>query len=630
MDGQKFIVHSDPTSSIGDLVLPSDIELQYSKLSRDEKIIVGSKLLGMNHVPVSFDQFVHDDYFLGNPGITNHGRSIFDIWKNAGSEIYPTPINTKTPYVSFGGCIGSGKSTMSKLMGLYMYHRLDCCTNMNLSLGLAGGVKIAFGFFHANEDTAYKDFVVYFKTVFALSPYFKNQYNKPQIRLISSGPKSNAVLGTQLVFSVLSEIGFWRPQDAMNKLSEVLTRYQSRFVSKRHNFGHVIVDSSAKDADHSVADKFEETVPEDELYLAKYSHWVARPELYRESEGKTFEFYRGDSVHTPFVLEETTDRSKLDVDRIIECPIQVKRNFILDPIRSLQDLAGFGYSSKELFFQGNISSVIECSSIPNLGDDVIDDIDFFNLEDTIYDRVSPMLTKIPRHTTLFIHLDIGLRNDVCGIAVSYFDGEITDTDGFDTTPYPTFKVPLLFGLSRKKGQSTSLDHIFQFIQRLSVDYNVNVSADSFASAGLFQSCERVGIPYEELSVDRTTEPYFMFKNIILSKRVKMVYNERMLRECSELRIVTNGKNGGHVKIDHPDISNCFEFDYRGKTGDQPGTKDIADACVGSIWACYKKYSQYLEDGGSSANKQLRIVEQMTRNAMEDSSIQLQNMLEDIF
>ena len=53
MDGQKFIVQSDPTSSIGDLALPSDIELQYSKLSKDEKIIVGSKLLGMNHVPVS-------------------------------------------------------------------------------------------------------------------------------------------------------------------------------------------------------------------------------------------------------------------------------------------------------------------------------------------------------------------------------------------------------------------------------------------------------------------------------------------------------------------------------------------------------------------------------------------------
>ena len=631
MDSSKFIDHSsDPTKSIEDLALPSNIDLQYSKLSRTEKIIVGSKLLGMDHVPVSFEQFIKDDYFLGNPALMNRGKTVFYIWKKVGNEIYPTPINTKTPYISFGGCIGSGKSTMSKLMGLYLYHRLDCCINANLSLGIEGSAKLAYGFFHASEETAYKDFVLYYKNVFSISPYFKNLYNKPKIRLISSGPKSNAVLGTQLIFSVLSEIGFWRPQDAMNKMSEVLTRYQSRFVNKRFNFGHVIVDSSAKDADHSVADKFEEAVPEKELYLAKYPQWVARPELYKESNGQTFEFYRGDSIHTPFVLNENTDRSKLDIDRIIKCPIQTKRAFLFNPIRSLQDLAGFGYSCKELFFQGNISSLVSCSTINNLGDDVIEDIDFYNLEDTIYNRVSPMLSSVPKFTTLFVHLDIGLRNDVCGISVCYFDGEITDNDGFDNTPYPTFRVPLLFGLSRKKGQSTSLDHIFQFIQRLTIDYNVNVSADSFASAGLFQSCERAGIPYEELSVDRTTEPYFMFKNIVLSGRIKMVYNQRMLRECSELRIVTTGKNGTHVKIDHPEESSSFEFDYKNKTGDRPGTKDIADACVGSVWACYKKYSQYLEEGGSSANKQLRIVEKMTRNAREDSSIQLQNMLEDIF
>ena len=46
------------------------------------------------------------------------------------------------------------------------------------------------GFFHASEQTANKDFVQYFRTVFDISPYFKNQYNNPPIRLISSGPKS--------------------------------------------------------------------------------------------------------------------------------------------------------------------------------------------------------------------------------------------------------------------------------------------------------------------------------------------------------------------------------------------------------------------------------------------------------
>ena len=53
-----------------------------------------------------------------------------------------------------------------------------------------------------------------------------------------------AVIGTQLIFSVLSEIGFWRPQDAISKMGEVLIRYQSRFINKRFNFGGVLLDSS--------------------------------------------------------------------------------------------------------------------------------------------------------------------------------------------------------------------------------------------------------------------------------------------------------------------------------------------------------------------------------------------------
>ena len=629
---QKFIDHFDPTTPIKVTIDPNTIQRQYSQLTEDEKVTIGARLLKMNHRPVSFEQYISDDFYLGSPEITNHGNAIFNIWKKAGAEIYPTPISTRTPYISFGGCIGSGKSTMSKLMGLYMYHRLDCCVNCLSSLGLAGNVKLAFAFLHANEQTAYKDFVQYFRNVFQISPYFKNLYNKPQIRLISSGPRSvGGFLGTQMVYSVLSELGFWRPEDANNKISEALIRYQSRFVDKRFNFGHVVCDSSAKDEDQSSIEKFEEAVPPEELYQAKFAHWVARPELYRESEGKTFEFYKGDSIRMPHIIEPGEDKDLLDPDRIYKCPIQVRRNFLLDPIRSMRDLLGQAYSSKDLFFNGSISDIAECSTLTNLCSDVIDDLDFFDLNDTLYDRLAPMIARIPRQTNLFVHCDIGLKHDVTGIAIAYYDGETTGNDDLlDTTTYPKFKFPLIFGLSRKKGQSTSLDHIFQFIQRLSIDYNVCVSADSFASAGLFQSCERAGIPYEAISVDKTTEPYFMFKNVILGHRATLVYNERLLRECSELRIVANGKNGTHIKIDHPEISSSFEFDYKDRKGEKPGTKDIADAVVGALWSCYKKYSEYMEDGGNGVKKQLNLVTQMVKSQKEDTQMQFQSMLENIF
>lgn len=103
MKTNKFIDHEDPTAPIPFDIDPRNIKYQYSKLSEREKLAVGSRLLGMDHVPCTFNRFLEDSYYLGNPQITNYGKSIFDIWKEVGEDVYPTPISTKTPYVSFGG-----------------------------------------------------------------------------------------------------------------------------------------------------------------------------------------------------------------------------------------------------------------------------------------------------------------------------------------------------------------------------------------------------------------------------------------------------------------------------------------------------------------------------------------------
>ena len=61
-----------------------------------------------------------------------------------------------------------------------------------------------------------------------------------------------------------------------------------------------------------------------------------------------------------------------------------------------------------------------------------------------------------------------------------------------------------------------------------------------------------------------------------------------------------------------------------------GAGNYLDAAVGALWACYKKYSEFLEDGGNGTNKQLQLVTQMTRSAAEDSNQQFQSMLEGLF
>lgn len=86
-------------------------------------------------------------------------------------------------------------------MGLYHYHRLDCCSNVFSSLGLAGGTKLAIAAFHANVLTAEQDFVRFYKSVMEISPYFRKQYNNPPIRFIAASSKTvGGVIGTQLIY----------------------------------------------------------------------------------------------------------------------------------------------------------------------------------------------------------------------------------------------------------------------------------------------------------------------------------------------------------------------------------------------------------------------------------------------
>ena len=573
-------IGDDPTLSISDtLVNQSMLEEEYNKLTQEEKLLVACKMLGMDHKPVPIKRFICDEYFLGGEQIFNHGKSIFEPWFDKLDEIFPNSIKTNYPYISLGGCVGSGKSTVSKIIGLYHLHRLDCCSNVFSSLGLAGGNKIAFGFFHSSFDTAKKDFKNYYDFIFDTSPYFRKQYHKPPIRIIPSGPASvGAVLGTQLLFACTSEIGFWREKDGVNKISEVITRYTSRFADKRHVFGGVVCDSSAKFASDAAVKKFEELVNPEDLIKIKWRQWDIRPNLWGyDVDKRTFRFYKGDSIQGPRVIPDDEDIlvSKLDPDRILDIPIAAKFQFLADPIRNLRDLAGEGYTGSDNFFGGDLSHLLACSKLKNYAPEEII-VDFYDTSDSIYSQVESMIYRIPRGTSLFLHMDIGIKKDKTGVALCYYDGEKEVSPGYTL---PKFKVPLAFDVSRKKGQATSLDHLYQFIKDLVKNgYLVEFSADSFASSGIIQSCERDGIPYKPLSVDKTMEAYNVFKNVVNTERLEMPYINILLRECSELQISFNGKNLEHCKIDHPLVSKCTEFDY----ADTPenlrvGSKDLSDA-----------------------------------------------------
>ncbi|MBQ2600266.1 hypothetical protein II582_02650 [bacterium] len=100
-DFRKFTDQKDPTKKL-DLDSIS-LEEQYTKLTEEEKLIIGAKMLGMDHLSVSIDQFLTDDFYLGL--ITNSGKAVFPFWRDKLRQIFPNPLITAYPYLSFGGSI---------------------------------------------------------------------------------------------------------------------------------------------------------------------------------------------------------------------------------------------------------------------------------------------------------------------------------------------------------------------------------------------------------------------------------------------------------------------------------------------------------------------------------------------
>ena len=108
-DSNSFINYADPTKPLDlnytdGIIHEVSLKDSYDKLTEGEKLMVAARILGMNHLPVDMHTFLFDDYFLGADSITNHGTAIFKFWQDKFDQIFPTPVSTRTPYISFGVC----------------------------------------------------------------------------------------------------------------------------------------------------------------------------------------------------------------------------------------------------------------------------------------------------------------------------------------------------------------------------------------------------------------------------------------------------------------------------------------------------------------------------------------------
>lgn len=115
--------------------------------------------------PVSIDQFLEDDYYLGKVGF-----SVFKIWRKELRTIFSSGEDIGEWIIR--GTIGGGKSYVAVIALTYKIYNLLCLNDPQEYCGLASGTPIVFGLFNIYKYLAKATSYQYLVNFIKSSPFF--------------------------------------------------------------------------------------------------------------------------------------------------------------------------------------------------------------------------------------------------------------------------------------------------------------------------------------------------------------------------------------------------------------------------------------------------------------------------
>ena len=173
-----------------------------------------------------------------------------------------------------------------------------------------------------------------------------------------------------------------------------------------------------------------------------------------------------------------------------------------------------------------------------------------------------------RESPRFLHVDLSISKDRCGVAVVKVAGmsHVVDPEAPDVTERaPHYVVEV--AVSIKPSGTTQIDpgEIRSWLMELGTVHGFNISGvsyDGFQSGESIQRWRKAGLLNVRLvSLDRTTEAYDHFRRVLYQGRADIVSFGLLSKELLELEY-----NAEKDKVDHP----------------PRGTKDVADAVAGAM------------------------------------------------
>lgn len=359
----------------------------------------------------------------------------------------------------------------------------------------------------------------------------------------------------------LDEMNFVKGQtdsletNAVMKLySTIKRRMESRFMKMGQVPGKLFMVSSKKSTNDFLELYISKVRNKPFVYVVDEPVWVIKnaPGTY---SGKTFNVAVGNQYNKSKILADNEDPEEFrkNGQEVIAVPVEHREAFEIDINTSLMDIAGKALASSSKFmyydklkqcYRDYLVNPFSMNTFALGFDDDSKIQDYF-----IPERLSQEDINKPH----FIHWDPSKRGDRTGLAMTTIIGDkevkrlksgkvFTENDLIH-------KIEFAIGIESNKGQEIPFYKIREFIFYLKYElgYNIQlVSADTFNSVDSLQQISLRQIPTKVISVDRTSTPYYSFKNAINEGRVIMPYIPELEKELLDLE-----EDKVKDKIDHP-------------------------------------------------------------------------------
>lgn len=470
--------------------------------------------------------------------------------------------------------IGSGKSFLCSLALLYMLYRTLCLRNPQEYYQLAEGSQITLCNVGPTARIAEKVIYGEVRELVRRSPWFCEKYQADNrvrkelhfpknISLIPGNSSETFPLGLNVLCATMDEASYFvESLDGQREVAEdVYLALQRRVKSRFGNAGLLMIASSPRHADDFIMRKLAEAETNGSVYASRKATWEVKPA--NRFCGRKF---KHGTLRVPVEFEGEFRRNELKAMRDLAAqPGAAYQPFFVDMMPLIRATSPpsaplpqeNGWTKGSLRWDGQDTALVTAS-------------DTFSAVRPPSEALAEGVGSWLRHPfegngqlarwfrpndreQRFIHIDLGLRRDACGVAMA----KVVCERGM-----PVVVVELMLQIKAPINGEVDFSQVRELILAIrDRGFPIGqVSYDGWQSADSQQILRRQGLRVATVSVDRDLEAYETLKEMANGGRLRLYDFPPFLEECAKLELVKG------TKVDHP----------------PGGSKDVADAVAGAV------------------------------------------------